>query len=244
MSLDFIKAGANFCLKSDKTNADFKFKITSMKLQLKKIKIYSSYKLELEQRLANEAAIYPLRHASVKPFFLDAKEKSSTFENIFQSRSIPSYCAVAIVTQEAYRGTQGTSPFDFAHHSLSSLKITIDGEVFPSISPFTPNYDSETAPDWTQEYLALQDYQMKVDAGTLISYDLFKKHFAFYIFHMGRESSLANDHTSPKRAGSARLDVAFAASSNNPALTLLLYTESDEILTIDHNRNVNRDYHL
>ena len=62
MSLDFVKAGANFCLKSDKDKADFKYKITSMKLQLKKIKIYSSYKLELEQRLANEAAIYPLRY--------------------------------------------------------------------------------------------------------------------------------------------------------------------------------------
>ena len=138
----------------------------------------------------------------------------------------------------------GTSPFDFAHHSLTSLKITVDGEVFPSIRPFSPNYDSTTAPDWTREYLALQDYQLKVDSGTMISYDLFKSHFAFYIFHMGRESSLANDHTSPKRAGSARLDVTFSSSSTNPALTLLLYTESDEIITIDQNRRVNRDYHL
>ena len=188
--------------------------------------------------------MYPLRHASCKPFFLDAAEKSASFENIFQSRSIPSYCAVAILPQTAYRGSQGTSPFDFAHHSLTSLKITVDGEIFPSIRPFLPEYDSTTAPDWTREYLALQDYQLKVDAGTLISYDLFKKHFAFYIFHMGRESSLANDHTSPKRAGSARLDVTFAASSTNPALTLLLYTESDEIITLDQNRQVNRDYHL
>ena len=157
MSLEFIKSGSNFCLKSNKSNADYIFKITSMKLFLKKIKIISSYKLELEQRLANEAAIYPLRHASCKPFFLDAKEKSASFENIFQSRSIPSYCVVALVTQEAYRGTQGTSPFDFAHHSLSSLKITVDGEVFPSIRPFSPDYDSDTAPDWTREFLSLHD---------------------------------------------------------------------------------------
>ena len=95
-----------------------------------------------------------------------------------------------------------------------------------------------------REFLSLHDYQLKVDAGTIISYDLFKKHFAFYVFHMGRESSLANDHTSPKRAGSARLDVGFTATSENPALTLLLYTESDEIITISQNRQVNRDYHL
>ena len=56
MSLEFIKSGSNFCLKSNKSNADYIFKITSMKLFLKKIKIISNYKLELEHRLANEAA--------------------------------------------------------------------------------------------------------------------------------------------------------------------------------------------
>ena len=243
MSMEWIKAPAAFCLKSDDTSANYLYKITSMKMFLKKIKIRPSYKLELEERLLKEPALYPLRQAYVKPFFIDAREKSVSFENIFQGRSLPAYCAVAICTQAAYRGSYGTSPFEFKHHSLTSLKISIDSEVFPSPSPFQPDYISTSAPNWTREYLALQDNQIKVDAGNAISYDMFAKGFAIYVFHFG-ETSLANDHTSPKRAGSARLDVSFAPTSDNAALTLLLYAESDETLFLDENRKPKRDFHL
>ena len=243
MSLEWIKASPAFCLKSNNSTADYLYKITSMKLFLRKIKIRPSYKLELEERLLKEPALYPLRQAYVKPFFIDAREKSVSFENIFQGRSLPAYCAVAICTQAAYRGSYGTSPFEFKHHSLTSLKISIDSEVFPSPSPFQPDYISTSAPNWTREYLALQDNQIKVDAGNAISYDMFAKGFAIYVFHFG-ETSLANDHTSPKRAGSARLDVSFAPTSDNAALTLLLYAESDETLFLDENRKPKRDFHL
>ena len=243
MTVEWIKAPAAFCLKSDNTSADYVYKITSMKMYLKKIKIRPSYKLELEERLLKEPALYPLRQAYVKPFFIDAREKSASFENVFQGRSLPSICAVAICTQQAYRGSYGTSPFEFKHHSLTSLKISIDSEVYPSPSPFQPDYVSTTAPDWTREYLALQDNQIKVDAGNTISYNMFANGFAIYVFHFG-ETSLANDHTSPKRAGSARLDVNFAPTSDNAALTLLLYAESDETLFLDENRKPKRDFHL
>lgn len=245
ISLEWIKAPASFVMKSNTVSADYKYKILGMTLFLKRIRIKSSYKLELEDRLAKENALYPLRHAYCRPFFIDAAEKSASFENIFNSRTIPAYCSVALVTQTAYRGSFTESPFQFGHFSLTSLKISIDGNIYPSPMPFQPNYDSTTAPNWTREYLALQDNQIKVDGGNFISYEAFKNAgFAFYVFHFGRETSLANDHTSPKRTGSARLDVSFAAASTNPALTLLLYAESDEILGITNQRAIERDYHL
>ena len=244
MSLEWIKASPAFCLKSNNSTADYLYKITSMKLFLRKIKIRPSYKLELEQQLLKEPAMYPLRQAYCKPFFIDAEEKQVSFENVFQSRSIPAYCAIAICDQTAYRGAYGKSPFQFDHHSLTSLKISVDSDVYPSPTPFQPDFVSTTAPNWTREYLALQDNQIKVDAGNGISYDMFANHFAIYVIHFGRLSSLANDHTSPKRAGSARLDVSFASTSTNPALTLLLYAESDETLFLDRNRQPSRDFHL
>ena len=243
MSVEWIKSPASFCLRSNDTSANYIYKIKAMKMFLKKIKIRPSFKLELEERLVKEPAQYPLRQASCKPFFIDANEKSVSFENIFQGRALPAYCAVAICTQEAYRGSYGTSPFQFDHHSLTSLKISIDSEVYPSPIPFQPDFVSTTAPDWTREYLALQDNQVKVDRGNAISYKMFAEGYAIYVFHFG-ETSLANDHVSPKRSGSARLDVSFASTSNNAALTLLLYFESDETIFLDQNRKVKRDFHL
>ena len=111
--------------------------------------------------------------------------------------------------------------------------------------PFQPDYDSTTAPNWTREYLALQDNQIKIDSGNFISYEAFKNSgYTIYIFHFGRETSIANDHISPKRSGSARLDVSFSSTSTNPPLTILVYGESDEILGITEKRSVERDYHL
>ena len=138
MSLEWIKAPASFALKSNKVDADFNYKIISMKLFLKRIKIKSSYKLELEDRLAKENALYPLRHAYCRPFFIDANEKCASFENIFNARTVPAYCAVAVVSQTAYRGSYSESPFSFNHYSLTSLKISIDGNVYPSPMPFQP----------------------------------------------------------------------------------------------------------
>ena len=245
MSLEWIKAPASFALKSNKVDADFKYKIISMKLFLKRIKIKSSYKLELEDRLAKENALYPLRHAYCRPFFIDANEKCASFENIFNARTVPAYCAVAVVSQTAYRGSYSESPFSFNHYSLTSLKISIDGNVYPSPMPFQPDYTSTTAPNWTREYLALQDNQIKIDGGNYITYEAFKNSgYAIYIFHFGRETSIANDHVSPKRSGSARLDVSFDSSSTNPALTILVYAESDEILGLTEKRVIERDYHL
>ena len=48
----------------------------------------------------------------------------------------------------------------------------------------------------------------------------------------------------PKRSGSCRLDVSFDPASANEPLVLLLYSESDEIISIDGNRKIYRDYHL
>ena len=57
-------------------------------------------------------------------------------------------------------------------------------------------------------------------------------------------NSVALDHTSIKKHATARLDLTFAQTPNNPSLTALLYQESDETIYISSNRQVIRDYFL
>ena len=244
-SLEWIKASPLFALKGN-ASGTFIYKITSMKMLIRKVKILPSYKLDIEAKLEKQAAIYPIRHSYCKPFFIDAGDKQASFENIFQGKSIPAVCAVALVEQTNYRGTLGTSPFQFAHHSVSSLKISFDSFSYPTPTPFQPNFDSTTEGDWTRSYLSLFDGgNLKVDHGLMINYSKYKNNgFTIWVFDFGRETTLANDHVSTKRGGSARLDISFAPTSNNNALTLLLYVESDELLEVDSNRKVHRGYHL
>ena len=245
LSLEFIKAPAAFCLKSNAANPQFKYVISEMSLYLRKIKVRPSRKLEMEQKIQKNPALYPIKNAYCKPFFIDQNEKQISFENCFQSRTIPSYCVVAFVEQTKYRGAFGHSPYDFGNFSLTSLKMSLDGETFPSPKPFQPDYRSTTAPNHMREYLALFDNQIKVDSGSFITYDMFKNNgFCLYVFHFGIETTQMGDHVVPKRSGSCRLDVSFSSASANSPLVLLLYCESDEIVSIDGNRKIHRDYHL
>ena len=245
LSLEFIKSPLAFCLKSNATAPAFKYKIISMKLVMKKIKLMGSVQSQLENRLLSEAAKYPIRHSYCKPFFIDAADKQASFGDIFGGKSVPDFCAVALVEQTKFRGTYGSSPFQFDNFGLTSLKISFDSFTYPTPTPFQPDYVSDTQPNWMREYLSLFDGELKVDHGIQITYDQFKSSgFCIYNFTFGRETTLALDHTAIKRSGSARLDVSFSSTSTNASLVLLLYCESDELIQVDKDRKVYRDFHL
>ena len=78
----------------------------------------------------------------------------------------------------------------------------------------------------------------------MISYDNFKNHYALFVMDLGHFSMSSTDHILPKLDVNARLDMTFHSTSNNAALTALVYTEYDVELQIDGARNVTRDYIL
>ena len=244
--LDFVRAPASFCLKSNHPTEQFKYKITSLKFFLKKVKLRSSIKLDLEQKLLKQPALYPIRHSYCKPIFLERRTRQASFENIFNSKTIPEFACVALVLQTDFRGAYGTSPYQFGNFDCTDLKISIDSEVYPSPSGYHMNYTSTTEPCWVKPYMNLFDGgSLKADQGLPITYDMFGNNgFAMYTFTFGRESNFSGDHTVVKSAGSARLDISFSPTSTNEALILLLYCESDEMISVDANRQVNRDFHL
>ena len=243
-SIEFVKASNEFCLKSNAAAPTFKYTITSMQLFVRKIRMRPSYNLYVEQRLAKEMAIYPIRHATVRPFYIDAREKTVSYENIFMGRPLPDLVLISLLPQTAYRGSYDSSPFLFKNHSVTGLKLSVDGEQFPNPDGFKPNYTSTTSPDWTKEYLALNDNLIKIDSGTFITQEMFPETHCLYTIRFGAETTPARDHVIPKKTGSCRLDVTFAPTSSNPALVLLVYSESDEIIGIDANRRCHREYYL
>ena len=125
-----------------------------------------------------------------------------------------------------------------------SLSLFADGISYPNSLGFTPNYTADsTKPDWTRPYLALMNSTLKSQFAPGITYEMFKDTHAIYCFDFGQMPGHELDHVLPKRSGgSARLDMTFAPKTRNVALVLLLYTETSQILEIDKNRQVHRDY--
>ena len=242
--IEWTKSTPEFCLHSNAPTPNFKYKITSMRLNVRRIKVQPSVKMAIENKLVKQPAIYPIRYAFTKPLFIDAGLKSVSWEDVFNGRNIPSCCAISFVTQESFRGTQSTSPYEFKTFDLTHLRMTIDSDIQPSPVGFYPEYVAEKSKNWTKEYLSLQNDEIKWNDGKFITYKNFGTGNCIYFFNFGREYSQGQDCTEPKMPGRVRLDVNFHSASANPALTALLYTESDEIVAIDASRRVTRDFFL
>ena len=241
--LDFTKASHAFAITTNKANADYHYKIDDFRLFVRRVKTTPSTNLYLENKLASgKPARYPLVSSTVKPYFINANAKSHVIENVFSGKGIPRFCLVAFCTQENYRGSYATTPFDFPNFSLSTLKLSFGSHTFPS-PPFAPLFVG-TNPEHTREYLALMFNSFKSDTGSMISYDNFKNHYALFVMDLGHFSMSSTDHILPKLDVNARLDMTFHSTSNNAALTALVYTEYDVELQIDGARNVTRDYIL
>ena len=242
LSLEFIKAPAAFALMSNDAACTHKYEIQSMKLHIQRLKIVPSLKLELEKSLESKNARYPLLQTSVKPFYIEAGKLSCAFENVFNGRQIPSECIVGIVAQTAFRGAYNQSPYQFQHFNLNSLKISFDGQTWPSAGGFQPEYASTTEPFWGKEFLSLHNNSMKEQSTSGISYQKYKDEFCLYVFNFGKNPSHTTDHINPARSASARLDVTFATGTVNPALCLLLYTEVTQFLEVTAKRTIVKDY--
>ena len=240
MSITFQKAPNAFALKSNIADADFIYEIESLKVLVKRVQVMSSHKLRIENRLAQTNAKFPIKHSYVKPHTIDAAKTSCAFENLFSSGFLPDVCIIGLLTTESFLGSYGTSPFDFRHFSLNTLEISFDDKIFPSI-PFELDYVTER--NFTRGYLSLfQESNLKSDGGLGITLENYPNGFCFYQISFGNERT-NGEHFNPKKIGSARLKLQFS-NATNPSLTCLMYCESSEIIELNKNRELVRDFTL
>ena len=90
LTFDFVKSTPAFALWSNKAgnSEDRIFKITDMKMYIKKIRLRPSKKLALENELARKAASFPMRNCFTKPLFIDRLTKFISFDDVFNQRSV------------------------------------------------------------------------------------------------------------------------------------------------------------
>ena len=75
-----------------------------------------------------------------------------------------------------------------------------------------------------------------------ITYSDYATQYCIFTFTFGKNPMHSSDHINPARSASARLDLTFETGTRNPALSLLLYTETPQVLEITGKRNVVKDY--
>ena len=242
LTIVLTKARPEFCLQSNSTTPDFTFEISEAKVMIRRVKVISTYKLKLENELSKHDCIYPLRTFDCRPYSLDAGIKSFTFSNIFPgNNTIPDYCCVGLLRASVFSGSWGSSPYIFENFGLEEISIGFDQHRFT----YECQYENIRAIDYTASYDGLFiGAGSKSNNGLSISLEQFANGWALYTFYFNREESLNCNLWNTKIAGSARLSLRFSAATNNPALTVLVYSEENQILKVSSKREVIRTYNI
>ena len=154
ISWTWLKNTSDFCLKSNVNNANFKYSIQDMRMYIRKVQLYPSQLMKLENQLASQNAKYPLCHYYTKEITVPAAARFHHFTNILSSQFIPKRCILALVAQSNFIGEQSNSPFAFQPFNLTDAYFSSDNKRYPS-QPFNLNFNAGTDQDWTRGYFSL-----------------------------------------------------------------------------------------
>ena len=121
-----------------------------MALFIERVKPAASILLAHARALAVGTAKYVFRKTDIKVHTIVSGSKSAQFDNIFQGQ-VPSRVVLGLVNHNAYNGDLSKDSFYFQHYDLSSLAITVDGQMVngkPLDLDFTKN-------NYVQAYISM-----------------------------------------------------------------------------------------
>ena len=117
--------------------------------------------------------------------------------------------------------------------------MSFDGNSYPSFEGIRLDFTDKNGS--VDGYLSLCSDFLFADHGIIPSLDDYESH-TYYKFDLGNFPSVDNDHESRLRSADGRLTLRFLESSSNEGLSLLVYTLTDECISISKDRMVEKGF--
>ena len=224
--------------KSDVTES-FKVDILSAKLFVRKLKITPSLCLAHERILQQKTAKYPITRVECKVIHLPQGQKSFTHDNLFLGQ-LPKRIVLGLVDNRAFNGDISLNPYNFQHCNLNYLAVHLDGQQVPW-APLQPSFSGSSYIRAFYTQFTGGD-GISSDTGNTIGRDQFVNGHALYCFDLTPDlSSSCGHHFSVTKSGNLRLELAFEVALSITG-NVLVYSEFDNVIEIDKDRKVTRNY--
>ena len=224
--------------KSDVTES-FKVDILSAKLLVRKLKITPSLCLAHERILQQKTAKYPIKRVECKVIHLPQGQKSFTHDDLFLGQ-LHKRIVLGLVYNRAFNGDISLNPYNFQHCNLNYLEVHLDGQQVPW-APLQPSFSGSS-------YMRVFYTQftggdgISSDTGNTIGREQFVNGHALYCFDLTPDlSSSCGHHFSVTKSGNLRLELAFEVALSITG-NVLVYSEFDNVIEIDKDRKVTRNY--
>ena len=135
LTIKISRSKSSLCYIGD---VDYKLKILSATLYIRKVVINPEIRLAHAYCLEKGTAKYPFTRVDMKPISVSSGSTEMFKENLCTG-AIPSRIIFGMVESEAYNGGNKKNPFNFQHFNLSTVQFQLDGTDIP-FKPFKTDF--------------------------------------------------------------------------------------------------------
>ena len=152
---------------------------------------------------------------------------------------MPQNVICALIPTAHAHGSFTSSCFAFKDHGVKNVKLSIGGQSYPSYQGIQVNFS--TQPGMVETYLSIAHDFLLSDHGLFQSFSDLSTH-VWWSFDLGGYFNFNNDHMTKLRTGSGRISISFKESVKNENLTLLVFSLTDQVISISADRTVSKGY--
>lgn len=235
MSVKLIKAKNEFVLMGmNKAHLE----IIDANLFVRKVKINPSILIAHAKALGVSTAKYPITRVEIKTVTISRDIQSKTIDNLYLGQ-LPKRCIIGFVDSVALNGSFALNPYNFQHFNHNFLALYVDSVQIPS-KPLTPDFEKGL---FTRSYHTLFSGSGVHfgDIGNNISLDEYPQGYCLAAFDLTPDLSCHDNHWNIIKSGSLRVEIRFSKPIEK-TITAVIFSEFDNIIEIDRNRNVIIDY--
>ena len=225
-----------FCLLSADAAPAYKITILDAILYVKKIELTLSVFNAINTVLNDKNAQYAITRTTPKVFTVPRGQQSQHIDNDFLGE-LPKRIAICMMDNDSYNGNYKKNPFNFQHYNLTQIVISVNGEEVP-FKPLKLNFDEKL---FVTAYNTLFSGTGKLhgSSGSIIKREDYSEGHTIIVadltpFEIGHNFNL-------KEEGTLSIDLVFK-SPLAATINVLVYAEYDNVIEIDSNRNVIKDW--
>ena len=222
-----------------------KVQLTDVIVKVRKVKVDQSVSDGVERMLKQTPALYPIRRVECKILTIPEQLPNIRQDNIF-SGIIPKSFVFGLVHVDAYNGTYGKNPYNFAHFGVTSVSLTANGQEIP-FKLLTLKYPEnpegkidpakDTELDFDEAYNTLFSGTGKIysNAGLDITREDYPGGYALYAFDLTPDMCKSADYFNTVQRGS--LTLALTLKKADHAIGMVCYGDFENVVRIDAERN-------